>query len=111
MYDAIVIGARCAGAPAAMLLARKGYQVLLLDEKRRNEASATGYQRNIDFARFKPLPPETYQLRAALRGNQEDTNRFIMASEGMIPREEFFNPENVRRITVAAGSAVQTRFA
>ena len=31
MYDAIVVGARCAGSPAAMLLARKGYRVLLLD--------------------------------------------------------------------------------
>ncbi len=31
MYDAIVIGARCAGSPTAMLLARKGYSVLLLD--------------------------------------------------------------------------------
>jgi flavin-dependent dehydrogenase len=33
MYDAIVIGARCAGAPTAMLLARKGYRVLLLDKE------------------------------------------------------------------------------
>ena len=31
MYDAIVIGARCAGSPTAMLLARRGYRVLLLD--------------------------------------------------------------------------------
>src|SRR4051794_468486 len=31
-YDAIVVGARCAGAPAAMLLARKGHRVLLLDK-------------------------------------------------------------------------------
>ena len=30
-YDAIVVGARCAGSPVAMLLARKGYEVLLLD--------------------------------------------------------------------------------
>ena len=30
-YDAIVVGARVAGAPTAMLLARKGYQVLLVD--------------------------------------------------------------------------------
>ena len=30
-YDAIVVGARCAGAPTAMLLARRGYRVLLLD--------------------------------------------------------------------------------
>ncbi|MEV8544489.1 FAD-dependent monooxygenase [Streptomyces sp. NPDC051572] len=32
MYDAIVVGARCAGASAALLLARAGYQVLLLDK-------------------------------------------------------------------------------
>jgi flavin-dependent dehydrogenase len=32
MYDAIVVGARCAGSPTAMLLACKGYQVLLLDK-------------------------------------------------------------------------------
>lgn len=30
-YDAIVIGARCAGAPTAMLLARQGYRVLVVD--------------------------------------------------------------------------------
>ena len=30
-YDAIVVGARCAGAATAMLLARKGYDVLLVD--------------------------------------------------------------------------------
>jgi 2-polyprenyl-6-methoxyphenol hydroxylase-like FAD-dependent oxidoreductase len=31
MYDAIIVGARCAGAPVGMLLARKGYKVLLVD--------------------------------------------------------------------------------
>lgn len=30
-YDAVVVGARCAGSPTAMLLARKGYRVLLVD--------------------------------------------------------------------------------
>lgn len=30
-YDAIVIGARAAGSPTAMLLARKGYRVLVVD--------------------------------------------------------------------------------
>ena len=32
MYDVIVVGARCAGSPTAMLLARKGYRVLLVDK-------------------------------------------------------------------------------
>jgi len=30
-YDAIVVGARCAGAPVAMLLARRGYRTLVVD--------------------------------------------------------------------------------
>ena len=30
-FDVIVVGARCAGSPTAMLLARKGYRVLMLD--------------------------------------------------------------------------------
>jgi flavin-dependent dehydrogenase len=33
-YDAIIVGARCAGAPLAMLLARSGASVLLLDRSR-----------------------------------------------------------------------------
>ncbi|MBL1120220.1 FAD-dependent monooxygenase [Streptomyces sp. 110] len=34
MYDVIVVGARCAGSPAAMLLARAGYRVLMVDRAR-----------------------------------------------------------------------------
>ena len=33
-YDAIVVGARCAGSPTAMLLAHKGYKVLVVDRAR-----------------------------------------------------------------------------
>ena len=33
-YDAIVVGARCAGATTAMLLARRGYRVLVVDRDR-----------------------------------------------------------------------------
>ena len=31
MYDVIVVGARCAGSPVAMLLARRGHRVLVVD--------------------------------------------------------------------------------
>ena len=34
-YDAIVVGARCAGAASAMLLARRGLKVLMIDRDRR----------------------------------------------------------------------------
>jgi flavin-dependent dehydrogenase len=33
-YDAIVVGGRCGGSPTAMLLARSGYRVLLVDKAR-----------------------------------------------------------------------------
>jgi flavin-dependent dehydrogenase len=33
-YDVIVVGARCAGSPTAMLLARRGFRVLLVDRVR-----------------------------------------------------------------------------
>jgi 2-polyprenyl-6-methoxyphenol hydroxylase-like FAD-dependent oxidoreductase len=34
MYDVVVVGSRCAGASLAMLLARKGHRVLMLDRSR-----------------------------------------------------------------------------
>jgi len=75
-------------------------EALLKYEQRRNDATMADYQENIAGARFSPIPVDLLRLRAALRGNEEDTRRFIMAREGMIPPEEFFNPENVERILV-----------
>ena len=61
------------------------------------------YQQNIERAQFLPAPPEERTLLTALYGNQEETNNFFMAREGLMPRESFFNPENLRRIVAAAG--------
>ena len=81
------------------LSGRRPIDIAMADyERRRNEASMPDYQENLHLAQFKPLPTEVQQLRAALRGNQEATNQFFMAREGMIPRETFFNPENLQRI-------------
>jgi hypothetical protein len=71
-------------------------------EQRRNRATMPEYEENYQLAQFKPLPEEVRRLRAALRGNQTETNRFIMAREGMIPPETFFNPENMQRIISGA---------
>jgi 2-polyprenyl-6-methoxyphenol hydroxylase-like FAD-dependent oxidoreductase len=43
MYDAIVVGARCAGSPTAMLLARQGYRVLLVDKARFPSDTMSGH--------------------------------------------------------------------
>lgn len=60
------------------------------------------YRQNLDRASFVPQPPEMVELQKALRGNQEDTNFFFKAMSGLIPREEFFSPENMQRIMAKA---------
>ena len=71
-------------------------------ERRRNEETKADYQQNVERAQFLPPPPEERALLAALHGNQEETNSFFMAREGLVPRELFFNPENLSRIVGAA---------
>jgi flavin-dependent dehydrogenase len=73
-------------------------EALMSYERRRNEATMPEYYDNISRARFSPLSAEFLQLRLALRGNQEDTDRFILAREGLIQPEEFCNSETLERI-------------
>ena len=65
MYDAIVVGARCAGAPTAMLLARQGHKVLLLD---RDE-----FPSDIMSTHFLHLPGKLYLHRWGLLDRVMDT--------------------------------------
>jgi flavin-dependent dehydrogenase len=53
-FDAIVVGARVAGAPTAMLLARKGYRVLLVDRDRfPSDTMSTHYIHQPGVAKLK----------------------------------------------------------
>jgi 2-polyprenyl-6-methoxyphenol hydroxylase-like FAD-dependent oxidoreductase len=78
---------------------------LMRYERRRNEVTMAEYRDNIAAARFTPISPELLRLRLALRGNREDTNRFVMMLEGWISHEEFFNPENLQRIFANHGAS------
>jgi flavin-dependent dehydrogenase len=71
-------------------------------ESRRNEASLPAYRDNLNAARYLPPPPEQLALRAALRGDPENTRAFFMAYFGVRPRDSFFNPENLQRLTQRA---------
>jgi hypothetical protein len=44
------------------------------------------------------LPDELQRLRAAVKGNPQTTRQFFLANQGMIPRESFFNPENIESL-------------
>ncbi len=71
-------------------------------ERRRNEATLPDYRQNLSSARFEPVPADLVRIRAAVRGNQEMTNQFLLAIEGMIPREAFINPANLQRLMAPA---------
>ena len=67
-------------------------------EERRNAEAKQIYRQNAQLAQFNPVPEEEFAMRAGLWGNQEETNRYYLALQGIIPREEFFNPENLQRL-------------
>jgi flavin-dependent dehydrogenase len=72
-------------------------------ESARNSAVLEDYRQNIALAKLGPTPPELVRLRMALRDDPQETRRFILAREGMIPPEQFFNPENMARLLAKAG--------
>lgn len=75
------------------------YDEALADyERQRNEATMMDYKQNLHLASFQPAPADLLGIRAAIRGNPEASRQFYMAIEGMIPREDFFNPANLERI-------------
>ena len=73
-------------------------------ERRRNEVALPIYEFTHQFAALEPPPPEMQQLFAALRRNQEQTNRFFGILTGALSIPEFFAPENLSRIMSAAAS-------
>lgn len=73
-------------------------------EQRRNEAATPIYEFTCQLAALEPPPPEMQQLFAALRQNQDQTNRFFGVMAGTVPIPKFFAPENIGRIMGATVS-------
>jgi flavin-dependent dehydrogenase len=97
-----------ADAVDAGLSGRQPLDVALADyERQRNEVTLPDYRMNLGLAQFAPPSPEMVHLHAALQGNQEEIDRYMMVNEGLTPPEEFFNPENLRRIMAAAAASAR----
>jgi flavin-dependent dehydrogenase len=71
-------------------------------ERLRNEQTMPDYERNMHLAQFLPPPPDLLGVRAAVRHDPEASSLLAMALEGLIPREAFFNPENLERLMAAS---------
>ncbi len=67
-------------------------------ERRRNEAVMPMYDYIRQFASLEPPTPEMQHLFAALRNNQEQTNRFFGTLVGTVSISEYFSPENIGQI-------------
>ncbi|WP_433498376.1 NAD(P)/FAD-dependent oxidoreductase [Sphaerimonospora sp. CA-214678] len=121
-YDVIVVGARCAGAPTAMLFARAGYRVLLLDRAKPGaDTLSTLYIQQPGVARLArwglldavrasgcpPLERVVYRMGADLRlegcAGPLDGNRAAYA-----PRRHILDPILVEG-AVAAGAEFRDR--
>jgi flavin-dependent dehydrogenase len=74
-------------------------------QRRRDEAATAMYELTCQRAALDPPTPQMSRLIAALRGNQDDTDRFIGVIAGTIPITEFFAPGNIQRITGASTTA------
>jgi len=73
-------------------------QALAAYERTRNEAAMPIYEFTVGLAALAPPPPEMQQLFAALRHDQEQTDRFFGNIAGTVSIPEFFSPENLGRI-------------
>jgi flavin-dependent dehydrogenase len=81
------------------LTGRKPLDAALADyERRRDEAGMPVFERTLSETRIDPFPPDLLHLRAALRGNQADTDRFYGAIFGTVPPEQFWAPDNIAQI-------------
>ena len=67
-------------------------------KRQRDEQAAPGFEMTCQFAGLEPPPIEMQELFAALRYNQEQTNRLFGTIAGTVPGSEFFTPENIGRI-------------
>ena len=73
-------------------------EALATYEQERNNAAFPLYDFTCQLATLAPPPPVMQQLLAALKGNQEQTDRFFGIFAQTVSAPEFFAPENMQRI-------------
>jgi flavin-dependent dehydrogenase len=71
-------------------------------QAQRDKQFGPAFQLTCDLARLQPPPLEMQQVFGALRGDQEQTDRFFGTIAGTVPIPEFFAPENLGRLVSAA---------
>jgi flavin-dependent dehydrogenase len=71
-------------------------------EQQRNEEALPIYEFTCQCAALEPPAPDMRQFLEALRGNPQETDRYLGTFAGTTPAQEFFSPENRQRVIDAA---------
>ena len=97
--DAFRSAALLAGALDAGLTGRMPLDAALAGYHRERDAAVRpGYESTLRAIRFAPPDPDERRLRAALRGNQADTDQYCGLVIDTTDPEAFFAPANLARI-------------
>jgi 2-polyprenyl-6-methoxyphenol hydroxylase-like FAD-dependent oxidoreductase len=72
------------------------------ESRRRSQSAAAYYDYVCTLAEMRPLRHDELQLFVVLRGNQEETNRFIATHADIAPVSEFFQASNLFLLNDAA---------
>jgi flavin-dependent dehydrogenase len=81
---------------------RKMEQALADYEQKRNEEVLPMFQYTCQLAKLEPPPTEMLRLLNALRTNQNEAGRFLGTVTGTVRVQEFFSPENIKRVLEAS---------
>ena len=103
-YDAIVVGARCAGSPTAMLLARKGYRVLVVDRATFPSDTVSTHVRAATGA-----PPRSHGGDCSIASRRPGVRRFTPTRSISVPSRSPARPAPAtRRSRTAPGGRCST---
>jgi 2-polyprenyl-6-methoxyphenol hydroxylase-like FAD-dependent oxidoreductase len=105
IHDAFRDAELCVTALHQAFSGVRSFELAMADyQARRDTQVLPMYEFTTELATLEPPPPELQQLLGAMSGNQEAMDGFAQVNSGVTSPAEFFSPENVEKIILAASA-------
>ena len=105
IHDAFRDAELCVTALHEAFSGVRSFELAMADyQARRDTHVLPMYEFTTELATLEPPPPELQQLLGAMSGNQEAMDGFAQVNAGVTSPAEFFGPENVEKIMLAASA-------
>jgi 2-polyprenyl-6-methoxyphenol hydroxylase-like FAD-dependent oxidoreductase len=105
--DAFRDAEACAAGLGSVFRGEARFDQVMADYQRaRDEAALPLYGFTTEFATLEPPPAEMQRLFAAMQGNQQAMDGFVGVIAGTVSPVEFFHPDHIGQIFVAASISV-----